>query len=141
MLRTLPPCSQGALVRPKNAERVRNRAERGWAFLHGFAGASADYVNFHWYRPSRSALKEAVRYLVAETGLRPMTNEIGQFTKDPVVTERLMEATLAVDFAHVIWYSIDDVTRAGLRSWALQRPDGTLRRSGRRFRSITSELP
>lgn len=117
-----------------SADQIERRARVGRTFLSGYAGAGADFVNFHWYRPSGSALRETISLLQDTTGLPAVTNEIGQFGRDPRLTKSLMRAVVEEHVRRAVWYSFDDTTRRGLRTYGLQRPDGTLRRHGKAFR-------
>jgi hypothetical protein len=108
-------------------------AERGRAFISGYAAAGADYLNFHWYVGDGQALREAVEFLRrAGGGLTVITNEIGQRNDDPEQT--VVELTTARDLGLpiIVWFSAD--TPGGARS--LVNPDGTLRPTGVAFRRI-----
>ena len=101
---------------------------KGEALLAGYARAGADYVNFHWYQPDGRALREAVDFLRARTGLPVITNEVGQTTDDPDQTQEILRAILEADIPVAVWFGLD-----GPRARGLMDADGTLRATGEAF--------
>jgi hypothetical protein len=81
---------------------------KGRKLLEGYKAAGADYVNFHWYIPDPQALAETVAFLERVTGLRAMTNEIGQQkNEDPGQVTSLMQAIVDIGLPYAVWFSID----------------------------------
>lgn len=128
------------IVSARNASKIRSVANKGHQYLDAHVTSGADLVNFHWYR-SAEGFGESVDYLVSETGLPPMSNEIGQYTESGSHTTALMDAALAKRLRFAIWMSMDVLHKRDNRNIvALQNPDGTLRPSGRAFQSKTRSL-
>lgn len=127
---------------PANADYVRERAVLGHKFMDGFTAAGATHVNFHWYITDTSALAETVHYIQSETGLRVLTNEIGQTDTDPATTEAMMRELLSLGLDYVIWYSQDhDYEDEVWDVFALhEKSDGSLRPTGHRFKEVISSL-
>lgn len=90
-------------------------------------------MNFHWYVADPRALAEAVAYLAAQSGLPPMTNEIGQHADDPDQTTAVMGKVVELGLPVAVWFSVD-----APKARALVDPDGTLRPTGEAFRRFVA---
>jgi hypothetical protein len=125
-------------------EKTGSRAGRAWIqrsarevqqFLDAFAGSGVDYLNVHWYHSDPSGLTETVRVFRAVTGLEVVSNEMGQHDRDPATTTGQLEAALDLGLPFVVWYGSDARLARGLVN-----DDGTLRRTGKAFRSVARSL-
>lgn len=129
--RTATPNQQRLMRSPQGAQRIGDALTRGKALLGEYKSAGIDYVNFHWYIPDSAALAEAVEFLRAETGLQPITNEIGQHGTDPEVVEPLLVKVVELKLPYAVWFSLD---RPDAK--ALQGSDGALRPNGLAFKAF-----
>ena len=127
--------AQVGLLRTMTGQlRVGEAINKGKALLAEYKAAGMDYVNFHWYIPDPDALAETVEFLKAETGLQPITNEIGQRDEDPAAVARLLARALELRLPYALWFSLD---RPDAK--ALHNPDGTLRANGLAFKNFVQE--
>ena len=127
--RAFTPEEARLLNSPKAEEQIR----KGNALLAAYRAAGADFVNFHWYVADPRALAEAVAYLVAQSGLPPITNEIGQHTDDPDQTTAVMRKVVELGLPVAVWFSVD-----APKARALVDPDGALRPTGEAFRRFVA---
>lgn len=131
-LRRTTSQSQQKMLRTIDGQhRIGEAIAKGKALLTEYRTAGIDYVNFHWYLPDPTALGEAVEFLKAETGLQPISNEMGQHDADPGTVGSLLAKALELRLPYVIWFSLD---RPDAK--ALQETDGTLRVNGLAFKSL-----
>lgn len=127
--------SQQKMLRTiEGQHRVGEAITKGKALLAEYKAAGVDYVNFHWYISDPAALGEAVAFLKAETGLQPITNEIGLHDEDPAAVAALLGKALELRLPYALWFSLD---RPDAR--ALHNPDGTLRATGLAFKKFVQE--
>ena len=117
-----------------DSPRSRQQVEKGRALLQVYAASGADYVNFHWYIEDPSALGEAVAFLSLQTGLPPMSNEMGQHDRSPETVRNLMKAVVQLGLPYAVWFSID-----APQAQALINPDGTQRDNGLAFQEFIHE--
>jgi hypothetical protein len=141
--RTSTPSQQKMLRTGEGQRRIGEAIAKGKKLLAEYRAAGLDFVNFHWYVSNPEALAEAVQFLQAETGLQPITNELGQQTAEAAAVTSLLGKTLELGLPYVVWWSVD---RPDAK--ALQNPDGTLRENGLAFKTFVrdrivrrSELP
>lgn len=138
--RTTSTPQQKMLRTVDGQQRIGEAIAKGKALLAEYKAAGLDYINFHWYVADPSALAETVEFLKAETGLQPMTNEMGQSMTDAAAVTSLLGKAMELGLPYVIWSSVD---RPDAK--ALQNPDGTLRESGLAFqqliRNATGQAP
>ena len=116
--------------------KVRAVAEEGFAFASTYRSAGADFVNFHWYRADPGAFRETVEMLRSKTGLRVMSNEIGQYNDDPSQTTGIMKQVQELGLAYATWYSLDYTTEQGRQTRALHNPDYSLRPHGQAYKDF-----
>lgn len=115
---------------------VANRQlEKGWQLLRGYASAHADFVNFHWYFGSTSALRQAVSFLRAQSQLPVVSNEVGQWNRNPQQTAEVMQALWQLRLPVAIWFALD-----GPKAYGLVDADGNLRPTGMAFARFTRFL-
>lgn len=112
---------------------ARAAAERALQLLEGYGPAGADYLNIHWYIADGPALDEAVAYLRAVSGLRVISNEMGQRDIDPDVTTALLRTAQRLDLPIVVWFSVD-----ARLARSLVEPGGALRVTGEAFRAYVA---
>ena len=132
--RTSSPSQQKMMGTGGGQHRIGEAIAKGKALLAEYKAAGLDYVNFHWYIPNPAALAEAVEFLKSETGLQPITNEIGQQTVDAAAVAPLLAKAMELGLPYVVWSSVD---RPDAK--ALQNPDGTLRNNGLAFKASVRE--
>ena len=98
--------------------------------LQAYARMDLDYVNFHWKgtSPDILALTEVIAYLKKVTHKPIISNELGQFDKDPNTLTTLIQACTDAGFPYIVWYSPDE--NAGRRDTPLQHGDASLTPSG-----------
>ncbi|TKK69220.1 hypothetical protein FC093_07845 [Ilyomonas limi] len=116
-------------VTPKNPN-TQNRGRYVDTLLQAYAQMELDYVNFHWKAGSADmqALTEVIAYLKKRTGKPIISNELGQFDKDPNTLTALIQKCTDEDFPYIIWYSPDE--NAGKKDAPLQYSDASLTPSG-----------
>lgn len=119
---------------PRGRTRVAEFVAAGKEFLKVYKESGVDYVNFHWYIPDAKAFAETVEYLRSETGLQPITNEIGLFNGNPEMTGQLMAAIADLKLPYAVWFSLDVPGYT-----ALQTSYGTLRPNGDVFKAFIQE--
>lgn len=74
-------------------------------------------------------------YLGKATGLPVLCNEMGQQgNEDPSQVARMMQTSLNLDLAYVVWYSADVPAYGQAR--ALHNSDATLRPNGEAYRDF-----
>lgn len=130
-----------ALTNPYKESYVRQVAQKGFEFLKTYKAAGADFINFHWYRPDTQALSEVVAFLQGATGLKAMSNEMGQYDDDPTWTTAVMDKVLDLGLPYAVWFSLDYTVEAnGLTTRALHNPDYSLRATGQAYRGVTQGL-
>jgi hypothetical protein len=112
-------------------EALREMIAKGQALLAVYGSAGLDYLNFHWYIPDAGAQAEAVAFLQTQVGLPLMTNEMGQHDENPATVQALLQNSLDLGLAYVIWFSVDTA-----QARALQNVDGSLRPTGEVFREF-----
>ncbi|MEP6514538.1 MAG: hypothetical protein ABJA79_11755, partial [Parafilimonas sp.] len=120
------------------------------SLVKGYRFIPIDYVNIHFYEPVKYrgednatalsdsittatpfALKAITHYLMAVTGKKTISNEMGQLNYLPALVTSMLDTCNAVKMKYVIWYSGD----GGLdKSFALHTPGGYLRENGKAFR-------
>jgi hypothetical protein len=105
--------------------------------ITGYRKAKIDYVNFHWYGAGSKALKESIDFLERATRKPAVTNEIGQFNRDPSTVTSLLTATAQKKLAYVVWYGGDGSGGAA----GLFDAKGTLRPNGTAFKSFSLANP
>lgn len=120
---------QRFLRSPQGAQHIGEALTRGKALLMEYKNAGMDYVNFHWSIIDAGALGESVQFLQNQTGLQPISNEIGLNTTDGDTISSVMAKVVDLKLPYAIWLSQD---RPQVK--ALQETDGTLRSSGTAFK-------
>jgi hypothetical protein len=120
-----------AQTQPQLPEALTQMIAKGQAFLAVYGNAGMDYMNFHWYIPDTLALAEAADFLHTQVGLPLMTNEMGERDDDPATVQALMQKSLDLNLAYVVWFSID-----AAQARALNNADGSLRPTGEAFRDF-----
>lgn len=123
-----------AFKSPRGRTQLQGYIDFGKTLIGIYKNAGIDYVNFHWYIPDAKALQEAVDYLRSETGLQPITNEIGLYSGNPTVTEQLMAKVVDLKMPYAVWYSLDQPDYN-----ALQTSYGSLRPGGEVFKSFIAD--
>ncbi len=111
--------------------QAREQLERGRVLLTMYRTASIDYVNFHWYISDGIALEEAVRFLKSQTGLQPVTNEVGQLTEEPEHTKAIMAKITELQIPIAVWFGQDALHARGLVD-----ANGHMRSTGEAFREF-----
>lgn len=127
--------------RPVNEPKVRRQADEGERYASRYAGAGADFINFHWYRESPKAFKKSVNYLERFTDLPAMSNEMGQYNNSREQIKGIMNKVLDLELRYAVWCSDDKYVEAqdeNIR--ALHKPDFTLRKHGKAYKSIARDL-
>lgn len=110
---------------------IQDDLAKGKALVQAYKAAGVDYVNFHWYVPDPGALEEAVAFLQTATGLKAITNEMGQQSDNVGAVAPLLQKVLDLGLPYAIWYSVD-----APRARALNNPDGSLRPTGEAFKAF-----
>jgi hypothetical protein len=129
-IRVFTPEEQELLNSPQAQEQLL----KGKKLLSSYRLSGADFVNFHWYIADTHALEEAVTYLMAQTGLPAITNEIGQHTDDPAQTTSVMNMVVKLNLPLAVWFGLDAANARGL-----VEQDGTLRPTGQAFKEFIEE--
>ena len=131
--RTSDPSQQKMLRTVEGQRRIGEAIMKGKALLAEYKSAGLDYLNVHWHIPDPAALAETVAYLKAETGLQPITTEMGQRDTGPETVTALLGKTVELGLPYVVWLSLD---RPDAK--ALHEPNGALRENGRAFKTFVS---
>lgn len=118
-----------------NSESAQEQIRKGKTLLMSYKSTGIDYLNFHWYFADTAALREAVTFLMDQTGLPVITNEIGQHTDNPDQTTAMMREIVELGLPIAVWYGRD-----GSRARGLMEPDGTLRPTGKAFKRFIQDL-
>lgn len=121
-----------------SSAQAKQQIEQGKALFVGYKDAGADFINFHWYIADVPALAEAVLYLEKTTGLKAMTNEIGQQrNEDPEQVRTVMQKIVDLNLPYAVWFSVDVPGYGEARS--LLNPDGNLRPNGQAFHDFVDQ--
>ncbi|TKK70154.1 hypothetical protein FC093_05210 [Ilyomonas limi] len=108
--------------------------------LTNYATMDLDYVNFHWKCSSPDdveALEDAINYLKKRCNKPIISNELGQFDKDPNTLLEMMQLCTDAKMPYVLWYSPDE--NAGKRDTPLQHNDATLTRTGVAYQGFLAD--
>ena len=121
-----------------NSPIQRRLLREAQQLITGYRKSDIDYVNFHWYAAGSKALKESIDFLERATRKPAITNEVGQFNRDPSTVTSLMTAMVAKRLAYVVWFAGDGPGGAvGL----FDAKTGALRPNGIAFRNFVSANP
>ncbi len=107
--------------------------------LTNYAKMDLDYVNFHWKgtSPNTDALNEVINYLKKRTRKPVISNELGQFDKNPDTLVALMQECTDQKLPFIIWYSPDE--NAGRRDTPLQYNNGSLTPTGIAYQNFLED--
>jgi hypothetical protein len=125
-------------VTPKNYF-TQDRGDFVDELLTNYAKMDLDYVNFHWKgtSPNMDALKEVINYLKKRTKKPVISNELGQFDKDPDTLVALLQLCTDQKFPFIIWYSPDE--NAGKRDTPLHHDNGSLTPTGIAYQNFLED--
>jgi hypothetical protein len=127
-----------ANVAPNNSF-TQDRGDFIDELLTNYAKMDLDYVNFHWKgtSPDTDALNEVINYLKKRTKKPVISNELGQFDKDPDTLVALLQECTNQKLPFIIWYSPDE--NAGKRDTPLQYDNGSLTPTGIAFQNFLQD--
>ena len=118
-----------ANVQPNNP----NTQRRGIfvdSLLDAYMLLDLDYVNFHWKAtsPDTESLREVVNYLKKRCNKPIITNELGQYDRDPDTLLAHVQLCTNMGMPYILWYSPDQ--NIGRKAMPLQYSDASLTPTG-----------
>lgn len=105
--------------------------------IAAYANMNLDYVNFHWRSQTpgdAQGLGETIDYLKKATGKTVLSNEIGQYDKDPATLTASVQMCTNYNFPYIIWYSGQEDDR----SYPLQYANKVLTKTGTAYQAYIS---
>ncbi|MDD2716689.1 MAG: hypothetical protein PHW04_12425 [Candidatus Wallbacteria bacterium] len=100
-LRAFNPEQQKMLATGSSREKLVRILDRGRKLLKIYRDSGIDFINFHWYISDPKSLEETVGFLIRETGLQPVCNEMGP-GRDGTVNIPLLAKALKLGLPIVI---------------------------------------
>ena len=118
-----------ANVQPNNYNTQR-RGVFVDSLLDAYMLLDLDYVNFHWKAtsPDTESLREVVNYLKKRCNKPIITNELGQYDRDPDTLLAHVQLCADMGMPYIIWYSPDQ--NIGRKAMPLQYSDASLTPTG-----------
>ncbi|TKK68022.1 hypothetical protein FC093_12475 [Ilyomonas limi] len=116
-------------VAPK-ALTIQERGRFVDTLLQAYATINLDYVNFHWKgtSPNTEALQSVINYMKKRTNKPVISNEFGQFDKEVVTLQAMLQVATDNNLPYVVWYSPDE--NAGKKDTPLHHSDQSLTPNG-----------
>ncbi len=103
------------------------------SLLRAYVQMDIDYVNFHWKgdSPDTEALQDVINYIRKRLNKPVISNELGQYDKDPNTLLAMVQLCTTYNFPFLTWYSPDE--KHGKKATPLQYDNATLTNTGNAY--------